>query len=570
MQQSCWAGLERRAADVCAESQKRRPQRKLEEQEEQEQPLQRPGSSKETARSWTACAPRGQPRQAWRRSCGVSCSAGLQGLWPRRCHQGRLAGGHPVDRTALLDQSSTSGSGLDFLLMLGSDSVRVALLSACTFGTAAVLQATCRELSEGTRDGQGRLLAASAALPAGLAVPLLRRLSPHLLRRLRLPSAAGEEVLSALAALRHELRELRDVSIHLAAPRLPRVASSGRDEHLRAASVLARALTLALPPSIIALAADLRGGGSLSGDIALAEFSSAIPKGLVRLRLDLNHFNAREIRAVATALPETLLELQLLFHGRCFTWLGIPPAQDDGLEALSESLPTKLEKLRLMLECSDGGGTMLCGVLPKTLRELDLDLRLLKLPRGSPAQLPQALAQALSPQLLSLHLRLIGWSIPLSGVKLLAQNMPRGLQDLRLDIGGRSVGDEGVGMLAASLPSRLMHLALCLRSWRFTEQGALALAEAMPPNVRRLMLAFSGTSLGAVGAQALVDAVPPMLEVLNFSFTLCRLGPEGEEVLQPLAQRWSHEPRSWVRVREVIGGVCNSLEGGVEWEAWDE
>lgn len=470
------------------------------------------------------------------------------------------------------------------LEVFGADATRAALLGACTLGASASIRATCRELADGTLDGQGRLLAASALLPSGTSVPQLRLLSPHLLQRLVLPSAAGEEVLGALASLRHELIHLREVSVHLAAPRLPRLGRFGRggapgQDSQRAASVLARAVTLALPPSVEALSADLRGGCSLSGDIALVDFSSAIPRSLVRLRLDLNRCSAKEIQAVSRALSPSLTDFQLVFHGRSFGWglnTAAAAAQEDhgvdGLEALSRSLPSKLKKLNLRLECTDVGGKSLCEVLPRTLQELHLDLLALKPPHGSPAEMPKALARALPPLLVSLQLRLVGWSLPLPGVKLLAQHLPPGLRDLRLDVCGRGCGNEGALALAEALPKRLSQLALCLRSWRFGDEGAQALAQSIPTTVRCLMLSFSGNSaVGVEGARAIASSLPPHLEVLNLSLDVVGLGPEGEEAsLEPLRREWSQEP-SWVRFRDASGGSCAGVpEEAAEWACWGE
>jgi len=381
-------------------------------------------------------------------------------------------------------------------------------------------------------------------------------------------------MLSTLMSLRHELRELRDVSIHLASPRLPRVTARRRDDSSSGTSVLARALARALPPSIVALAADLRGGGLLSGDIALADFSSAIPRGLVRLRLDLNQCSAREVRSVAAVLPETLKELHLLFHGRRLSWLGAPPLQDDGLDALAAALPRCLERLALRVECGDGGAGALCRALPATVKNLDLDLRILMpAPRGTPAQLPQGLVHAMAfSQLLSLRLRLIGWALTMESAKVVLSALPRFLQDLRLDLTGRNVGDDGASLLAESLPLSLTHLALCLRGWQLTDAGLETLTRGLAQSAasaQRLMLLLSGCSIGPEGADLLAQAMPEKLDVLNLCIKLSDPKKGGSAALQSLAERWNSKTGSWVRL-DGNGAGGGSQDDDAEWAEWDE
>jgi len=385
-------------------------------------------------------------------------------------------------------------------------------------------------------------------------------------------------MLNTLTTLRPELCELRDVSIHLSAPQLPRVAGRRRNEPPGGSSVLARAVARALPPSIINLAADLRGGGGmLSGDIALADFSSAIPKGLVRLRLDLNQCSPHEIKSVAGVLPQTLQQLELLFHSRRASWLTAPGLEDDGLDALAKALPTKLERLALKAECADRGAGVLCHKLPPSMKELDLDLRVLMPAQGGmPAQLPQGLASVMgSSQLLSLHLRLMGWALTLSSLKVVVSALPQSLQDLRLDTTGRSIGDEGAKLLSSALPHRLSDLALCLRGWQIMDEGLAALSEAISKSsgLRRLMLTLPGSQASSQGLNTLSSSLPvATLEVLNLAFRKCDIVEDGQTALDQISSSWKGSPGSWVRVDgsstgSASGWGCQELP---DWSEWDQ
>mmetsp|Transcript_79247 Transcript_79247/g.232737 ORF Transcript_79247/g.232737 Transcript_79247/m.232737 type:complete len:565 (+) Transcript_79247:55-1749(+) len=459
---------------------------------------------------------------------------------------------------------------LSLLMLFGSDAVRCTLLSYCICSTSTALHAVNRELARGLCDGGGRLLTASAVLPPASMAHRLKRLSPQLLSCLSLPSITGEASLTDLVAVAPDLQALRDVSIHLAAPRLPRVTGESREDRARSAASLARALRVALPPWLKALDADLRGGCLLAGDNALAELVSTIPQSLESLRLDLNHYSARDARAVAAMIPSGLRELQVRFHGRSFLWLGGAGAEDVGLQALSCAMPRHLRKLQLMLECSDDGAAVLCNSLPKGLVELDLDLHLMGRPRPAPERLPEALAAALSSQMVALRLRLAECAVNVRGLKLLADAIPQGLVDLRLDLCGRDVGNEGAEVLASALPKGLARLSLCLRTWRFTELGARALAHAMPRHVRRLKVVLSASPIGIAGVKALIGRLPVRLERLNLSLRLCGVGADGERVLRPLARRWNPRPRSWVRVHEKSSPICQGLEDSREWDLWDD
>eukprot|EP00440_Ansanella_granifera_P045340 gb/GFBE01049129.1/.p1 GENE.gb/GFBE01049129.1/~~gb/GFBE01049129.1/.p1 ORF type:complete len:400 (+),score=46.40 gb/GFBE01049129.1/:1-1200(+) len=212
------------------------------------------------------------------------------------------------------------------LTLLSADAVWVDVLSFCNCQEAVALAASCRETARGATDRHGRLLVGAASLTGLAAEQRLARLSPHVLARLNLPGlasgSAGEGVLAALAAIRHELCALKEVSVHLTPPRLPRVSGESREERTLAVSVLAGALSAALPCWLDSFEANLRGGCLLAGEGVLADFASAIPKRLTRLELDLNHFSTQDARAVAKVLPASLRELRLLFHGRSFAWLG--------------------------------------------------------------------------------------------------------------------------------------------------------------------------------------------------------------------------------------------------------
>jgi len=445
-------------------------------------------------------------------------------------------------------------------------------LSACECTTALALRATCCELAASTLDGQGRLLAASAVLPAGAELRRLRRLSPQLLTRLHLPSVAGEDVFLAIAALLPEMASLREVMVRLATPRLRRAHGEDRQVHAKATSKLAKAFASSLPCGLKVLEADLRGGCFPAAESAIEEFSAGIPQGLTRLCLELSYFNTRSAQAVASALPKSLKELRLLFHGRAFVWLGMSlGCEDTGLEDLAAALPRDLRKLHLMLECTDQGAAVLCRSLPEDLVELDLDLHFRGRPRVAPELLPEALANMLlSSNLVALRLRLLECTLTVEGLKAIARAMPRRLKDLRLDLCGPDIGDEGARILAPAVPKGLTRLALCLRSWRFTEQGAKVLGRSMPKHLRRLKVVISGSPIGASGARALVSQLPPRLEQLNLSLRLCSIGSEGERLLQPLARRWNLLPRSWIRVRDRTSPLFQSLEGSAEWDLWDD
>eukprot|EP00913_Durusdinium_trenchii_P017037 g16022.t1 len=240
--------------------------------------------------------------------------------------------------------------------------------------------------------------------------------------QLAIPSLAsgseGEAVLRMLAAMRDQLTALKEVCVHIAPPRLPRVTGETRATRSEAVSVLAGALSAALPSQpwhpfdwlpayshhlsrwwLDSFQANLRGGCLLAGDSVLADLVGAIPKHLTRLGLDLNHFSSTDAQAVARCLPSSLRELRLLFHGRSFAWLGSGVESNGteetgitvfflgpqgvwsspgrcGCEELASALPASLEKLHLMLESSAAGASLLCQALPPNLVHLALDLQM--------------------------------------------------------------------------------------------------------------------------------------------------------------------------------------------------
>ncbi|CAE7843052.1 unnamed protein product, partial [Symbiodinium necroappetens] len=111
--------------------------------------------------------------------------------------------------------------------LLCTGSVWLKVLSFCSVHEAASSVPCCTETLAGARDGYGRLLAGSVTLSRGCAaMEQLARISPHLLVKLSLPSLASgaesEAVLKMLAQMRGELRALKEVSVHIAPPRLPR------------------------------------------------------------------------------------------------------------------------------------------------------------------------------------------------------------------------------------------------------------------------------------------------------------------------------------------------------------
>lgn len=464
------------------------------------------------------------------------------------------------------------------LSLLDADAIWAHVLSFANCQEAAFVAGCCRDTAQSGHDKQGRLLVGSACLPRGLAAAgRLTMLSPHLLVKLSLPclssGAAGESVLAALAGIRPELCALREVSVHLEPPRLPRVSGESREERNHAVSVLAGALSAALPCWLDSFEANLRGGCLLASEGVLADFASAIPKGLTKLGLDLNHFSARDARAVAKMLPANLRQLRLLFHGRSFAWLGSGGGDiiGGGAEELALALPPGLEALHLMMESGHEGAAALCQALPTGLRRLALDLHLISSahPAAEPEQFPQALATAVS-RLTALQLRLRDFSMSLEGLRCLANALPRALTDLRLDLCCRCVGNDGALALASNIPPGLKELKLCLREWQMTSIGLHWLAAAMPRALRQLKLVLSSSPVGANGARSLATALPSRLIRLNLSLRHCGIGRDGEQALRPLARRWNTVPQCWVRVCEKTSPVCLGLQRCAEWELWDD
>eukprot|EP00930_Biecheleria_cincta_P083309 TRINITY_DN72907_c0_g1_i1.p1 TRINITY_DN72907_c0_g1~~TRINITY_DN72907_c0_g1_i1.p1 ORF type:complete len:695 (+),score=105.72 TRINITY_DN72907_c0_g1_i1:101-2185(+) len=469
-------------------------------------------------------------------------------------------------------------TSVTFLSLLGADAIWAHVLSFTNCQEAAFVAGCCGDTARSGHDKQGRLLVGSACLPRGLdAAGRLTRLSPHLLVKLSLPclasGAAGESVLAALADICPELCSLREVSVHLEPPRLPRVSGESREERSHAVSVLAGALSAALPCWLDSFEANLRGGCLLASEGVLADFASAIPKGLTKLGLDLNHFSARDARAIAKMLPANLRQLRLLFHGRSFAWLGAGGADivGGGAEELAKALPPGLEALHLMMESGLEGAAALCQALPVGLQRLALDLHLISSvhPTAETEHFPRALAAAV-PRLRGLQLRLRDFSMSLEGVRCLANALPRELTDLRLDLCCRCVGDDGAFALASNIPPCLERLKLCLREWQMTGIGLRWLAAAMPRSLRQLKLVLSSSPVGANGARSLAAALPPRLTRLNLSFRHCSIGRDGEQALRPLARKWNTVPQCWVRVCEKTSPVCLGLQRCAEWELWDD
>ncbi|CAE7556494.1 unnamed protein product [Symbiodinium natans] len=446
------------------------------------------------------------------------------------------------------------------------------VLSFCSGQEAAFAVPCCTETLAGAHDGQGRLLAGSVTLSRGcVAMEQLTRISPHLLVKLSLPSLAsgaeGEAVLKKLAQMRGQLRALKEVSVHIAPPRLPRVTGESREDRTQAVSGLASALSAALPRGLDSFHANLRGGCLLADDCVLAELVSATPKRLTRLGLDLNSFSCRDAHAVARVIARVtgLRELRLLFHGRSFAWLG-SGMEDAGTEELASALPAGLEKLHLMLESSCQGAAALCKALPASLQQLALDLQVTA-PNANTA-LAQALAAALG-GLTVLQLRLADFNMSLSDLRSVASALPSSLSDLRLDLCCRDVGDDGASALAANLPKGLERLTLCLRDWRFTAVGMRLLASAIPRSVRQFKLVVSSSTIGVSGARALAANLPVGMTRLNISLRHCCLGRDGEQVFRPLARRWNALPHSWVRVYEKTAASVG-LQRCCEWDLWED
>eukprot|EP00434_Breviolum_minutum_P029565 symbB.v1.2.026142.t1/scaffold2589.1/size75518/9 len=458
------------------------------------------------------------------------------------------------------------------LQLFGAENAWSSVLTFCDHLEVKEAVPCCKTTAAGSRDAHGRLLTGSATMPIGSVASLrhLHRISPHLLVRLSIPSLAsgseGEAVLGMLANMREELTALKEVYVHIAPPRLPRVTGESRATRSEAVSVLAGALSDALPWWLDSFEANLRGGCLLAGDSVLADLVSAIPKHLTRLGLDLNHFSSSDAHAVAKGLPSSLRELRLLFHGRSFAWLG-SGVESSGTEELAAALPASLEKLHLMLESSAHGASMLCQALPRNLRHLALDLQM-TLARGSDTRLAEALAVAFPCQLSVLQLRLTDFNMTLDELRIFADAFPQSLTDLRLDIYCRDVGDDGASALATNLPRGLECLFLCLRDWRFSAVGVRALTSALPKRLRRLKLAFSSSPIGASGARVLASHIPTTLSCMNLSLRHCSLGPSGEQALRPLARRWNAVPHSWVRVYEKTA-VSVGLRHCSEWDLWD-
>eukprot|EP00931_Biecheleriopsis_adriatica_P092084 TRINITY_DN65909_c0_g1_i1.p1 TRINITY_DN65909_c0_g1~~TRINITY_DN65909_c0_g1_i1.p1 ORF type:complete len:550 (-),score=91.14 TRINITY_DN65909_c0_g1_i1:56-1705(-) len=510
-------------------------------------------------------------------SSNCDCWAAVWSLYsaeaPPRAHE--IAGALEV---APAPHSWGSAAKAGFASLPAADAVWAGILGHCNYEEAISLSACCWQTARGARDKHGRLLTASASLKgrSPAAAGRLKRLSPHLLVRLSLPclasGGAGEAVLVALASMRSELSALKEVSIHLAPPRLPRVSGESREERSRAVSGLAGALSSALPCWLDSFEANLRGGCLLAGEGVLAEFASAIPKHLTRLDLDLNQFSAQDARAVAKVLPTSLRELRLLFHGRSFAWLGAGGVEAGGAEELASALPARLEKLHLMMESSCEGAAVLCQAMPDSLQQLALDLQLTssartRLPRE---RFVQALASSLRFGLKVLHLRLTDFSMSLDGLRKFAAALPSSLLDLRLDLSCPDVKDDGALVLARHFPEGLQRLTLCLREWGFSVVGMHALATGMPRQLRKLKLVLSNSPIGGSGARALALSLPTRLTRLNLSLRRCCIGREGERALRPLARRWNSVPHCWVRVCEKTSSVCVGLQRCAEWELWDD
>eukprot|EP00435_Cladocopium_sp_Y103_P024092 s1073_g5.t2 len=207
--------------------------------------------------------------------------------------------------------------------LFGAENAWSGVLGFCNHLEVTAAVPCCSETAAGCRDARGRLLTGAASLPMdSVALRHLDRISPHLLVRLSIPSLTsgteGEAVLQMLAEMREDLKSLKEVFVHITPPRLPRVTGESRATRSEAVSVLAGALSAALPCWLDSFEANLRGGCLLAGDSVLADLVSAIPKHLTRLGLDLNHFSSSDAQAVAKSLPSSLRELRLLFHGRSF------------------------------------------------------------------------------------------------------------------------------------------------------------------------------------------------------------------------------------------------------------
>ncbi|CAK9034347.1 unnamed protein product [Durusdinium trenchii] len=491
--------------------------------------------------------------------------------WPQDMRRGHCSKNMPQSEE---DQTSAGPPKEQVALMLlfGAGNAWSSVLGFCEHLEVAAAVPCCSETAAGSRDGRGRLLTGSASLPGSIALRHLDRISPHLLVRLAIPSLAsgseGEAVLRMLAAMRDQLTALKEVCVHIAPPRLPRVTGETRATRSEAVSVLAGALSAALPWWLDSFQANLRGGCLLAGDSVLADLVGAIPKHLTRLGLDLNHFSSTDAQAVARCLPSSLRELRLLFHGRSFAWLG-SGVESNGTEELASALPASLEKLHLMLESSAAGASLLCQALPPNLVHLALDLQMTLARRETEVlRLSEALAAALPRQLMVLQLRLTDFNLSLEELRILSKALPESLTDLRLDICCRDVGDDGASALASSLPQGLECLMLCLRDWRFSAVGARVLASAIPENLRRLKLAFSSSPIGASGARALTAHLPTTLSCMNLSLRHCSLGRDGEQALKPLARRWNALPNSWVRVYEKTA-LSVGLRHCSEWDLWD-
>lgn len=536
-----------------------------------------------------------------------SFSDGLETLLSEEVREQELAKQQgSMHCTGMVQPASACGCSFNIYTIWGDGAVAggvaAGTLSLCSCASAAALRASCRTLALGSKDGGGRFFTGSVRLAGAQAPLLLRRVAPGLLVHLQLLHVGAAGCAAALGKAAPELLALRRLTIRLSAPQLLR--STGESREGRAAGALGAVRTLAHAIKscgvgsglhtlrqdrffgLRALEIDLRGGCLVMGDTALEELAPGFPPSLTLLHVDASNFTARGARAVAAAMPQQLLDLRLFFHGRSFVWFGALGSEDSGLSALATALPAGLRRLYLALECGMEGATVLCGSLPSSLQELDLNLQVLTRPRGAPTLavaetgglpgpshgLAEALAKALPRRLAALRLRLGDCSLGLDGVGMLARAMPQRLADLRLDLSGREVGDEGARALAATLPRGLTRLALCLRGWRLTEEGAEALAGAVGArsHLRRLKLVISGAPIGARGAGALATAVPPRLERLNLSLRLCGVGANGERALRPLARRWGSLPGSWIRVRDRSTPISHSVEDGAEWELWDD
>jgi len=485
-----------------------------------------------------------------------------------------MPSGAPETGQAVLDtmpvpQENGDVNEATLLMLLDTGSVWLKVLGLCSGHEAASAAPCCKQTNAGAHDRDGRLLMGAVTLSPDTAPGQLKRISPHLLVKMSLPGlasgAAGEAVLATLAQMRGQLTALKDVSVNIAPPRLPRVTGESREDRTQAVSVLANALSAALPKGLDSFHANLRGGCLLADDAVLTELVNATPKHLTRLGLDLNSFSCKDALAIARVIPASLRELRLLFHGRSFAWLG-SGADDAGTEELASALPMGLEKLHLMLESSCQGLQRLCKALPPGLQQLALDLQVTV--RSMNPQLAQALATPLS-RLSVFQLRLADFNMTKDDLRSLASAFPNSLRDLRLDISCRDVGDDGASLLAANMPKGLERLTLCLRDWRFSAVGLRMLATAIPQSVRQLKLVFSGSCIGAHGARALASHLPTGLARLNISLRHCSIGRDGEQALRPLARRWNALPRSWVRVYEKTASVVG-LQRCCEWDLWED